>query len=123
MAKIRKAASAQPVKNTGGRRVSKPKVSSLADRIAQASAGPVLEFDVADVELKASSSGKVGMRVTTLSGVSISWWSEYADGTTWADLLEDIGNERYRVRPGVRVAKDGGLIPASAPQPGGFWGE
>lgn len=124
MPKIRKAASAQPVKNTGGRRgTPPPSAPTLADGMANAMSGPSLVFNIVDVEYKRTNRGKVGCRVTTLDGTTITWWSSYADGSTWADLIEDQGDGTARVKSGVRLTADNGLLPASAPEPGGFWGE
>jgi hypothetical protein len=125
MAKIRTSSSRKPVAKakvaTGSRKVVPPSTPTLDSFMEKSMNGPSLEFNVSDIESKPSRSGTVGFRVTTLGGVAISWWSSYKDGTTWRDLIEDAGHGVARVKPGVRVAQDGGLIPASAPVSKGFW--
>jgi len=110
----------------------KPQTSSAGGRKPPAASVPTLEsamqspkrelsFDIASIESKPSRSGRVGFRATTHSGVVITWWSEYSDGSTWRDLVTDNGDGTASVNEGVRLADDGGLIPASAPQRGSFW--
>lgn len=103
-----------------------------ASRRAAAASAPTLEsamqapkrelsFDISSIERKPARSGRTGFRATTHAGVVITWWSEYSDGTTWRDVVTDNGDGTASVAEGVRIAEDGGLIPASAPQRGKFW--
>lgn len=80
-----------------------------------------LRFNIIDIVKKTSRDGRKGRRVTTIGGVTISWWATYNDGTTWRDLIDDHGDGTASVKDGVRMADDGGLIPPSAPARKGFW--
>ena len=77
-----------------------------------------LTFFVKDCEFKTSEkSNNTGARVTTGGGKVITFWSSNME-----DVVEliDAKTGQYCVAAGVRIAEDGGLIPANA-EKGGFW--
>lgn len=78
---------------------------------ALASAG-LLTFSIENVEVKLWKSGQVSFRATCDNGEVVTFWESTADR-----VVDEIAPGRLRLKAGVNVAKDGGLIPPKS----GFW--
>ena len=123
MARLRKATTTTPVKNTGSKNNKGSKATKLVLKDLMEQEVPSgLVLDLSTLELKPSARGRVGFKASTLDGKrAITWWKVYDDGATWEDLISDNGDGTASVKAGVRVTDDGGLIPPSAPVYKGFW--
>jgi len=75
----------------------------------------LLTFSIENVKAKASTTGKVGYKAVCDDETVITFWSSNIDS-----VVDEIAEGKFRVKPGVQVAKDGGLIPADK-QSKGFW--
>lgn len=75
----------------------------------------LLTFSIENIEAKPATTGQVGFRATTDDGQVITFWESTADS-----VIEEVTPGRFRVKPGVDIAKDGGLIPANSGNKG-FW--
>lgn len=75
----------------------------------------LLTFSIENVKAKPSLSGKVGFKAVCDDETVITFWSSNIDS-----VVDEIAEGKFRVKPGVQVAKDGGLIPADK-QGKGFW--
>lgn len=87
---------------------------SLKDKALE-SAG-LLTFSIENIEAKPSKTGNVGFRATCDTGESITFWDSTADA-----VIDEIAPGKFRLKPGVTIARDGGLISAEASRNGGFW--
>ena len=75
----------------------------------------LLTFSVENVEAKPASTGQAGFKAICDDGTVITFWESTAD-----NVLDEIADGKFRVKPGVQVAADGGLIPAES-KGKGFW--
>lgn len=88
---------------------------ALKDKALE-SAG-LLTFSVENIEVgKISKSGQVGFRATCDNGDIVTFWESTADG-----VIDEIAPGKFRLKPGVDIARDGGLIPAESRNKGGYW--
>lgn len=77
-----------------------------------------LTFKIGDVETKVAKTGKVGFKATCANGKVITFWDSTMEKVVEAT---NTAETEFRVKPGVNILEDGGLIPADA-QSTGFWG-
>jgi hypothetical protein len=87
---------------------------ALKDKALE-SAG-LLTFSIENIEAKTSKSGQVGFRATCDNGEVVTFWESTADR-----VIDEVAPGKFRLKAGVDVAKDGGLIPAESRSTGGFW--
>jgi hypothetical protein len=66
----------------------------------------LLTFSIENVEVKFWKSGQVSFRATCDKGEVVTFWESTADR-----VLDEIAPGKFRLKAGVEVAKDGGLIP------------
>lgn len=76
----------------------------------------LLTFSIANVESKMCKTGdrQMAFRATCDDGTVVTFFESTAEA-----VLEEIAEGKFRVKPGVDVAKDGGLIPSGTRK--GVW--
>lgn len=84
---------------------------------ALAALGDKQTFDIKNIETKPARTGKVGFKVVTEQGKTITFWSSNMDRVV---EVVDEAKGLYQVKPGTIFAEDGGLIPSDSAT-GGFW--
>ena len=90
-------------------------LNSVKEKALQ-SAG-LLTFSVENVTAKAATTGQAGFKAICDDDdkTVVTFWESTADL-----VLDEIAEGKFRVKPGVTVAADGGLIPAES-KGKGFW--